>query len=431
MSTTDLPPAVPTSTWPDVLSRLLRGLLIGGAGGFLTGSVALMVTEYSKSSSANDSASWVLTILLTPVLIGVGGGVGLIIGASLGVMVAALLVILRMDARQRRSWHWYVLHSALWTAVMAGLVLAVPEYECLFIVSIFAPSMAEQIKENSIRSPSQDQYLHCIWGTGSNLILGGSHAWHRDGKLWKRSREFQHSIKAMWGTDPTDVWAARLAGKLAHFDGQAWTEVPSGVEPTNLNAVWGSGPADVWAIGQNLTIIHYNGQDWTRSGPSDGGDSLEGIWGSARADVWAVGFGGTILHFDGQSWTRIDRKNDYAALNAVWGSGRSDIWAGGDSGRVLHYDGKSWNLVHGGPGYTSGIWGSSPSDVWFVGDGRTIWHYDGLSFAARPSDADQDLRGIWGSGPSDIWAIGEYGQVLHYDGAAWKKDESLSRKPRS
>src|SRR5262245_35571670 len=42
----------------------------------------------------------------------------------------------------------------------------------------------------------------------------------------------------------------------------AWTAVASGTEQT-LNRVWGAGPNDIWAVGAGGTIVHFDGTAWS------------------------------------------------------------------------------------------------------------------------------------------------------------------------
>ena len=423
MSTDDQPSTRPLLAWPDVLRPLGLGLGWGGCFGFLTGGFVPLLLSWPDTPLDR-----LITILLAPLAIVITGWASVPIGAAGGLLVAALVVLLRSDERKGLSWPYYVLHCAIWLVLVGVLTreyIASKFFEDW--VRVISPDLAKKRTEDSITSPAQDYGLRCVWGSGTDLFLGGRYGWHRGVSGWKRSQDFR-SIGAMWGSSPSDVWGVGGIGQITHFDGRAWTLVPSGVEPNHLNAVWGSGPSDVWAVGQNQTIIHYDGQTWTSSSPNKGtGESLEGIWGSSKSDVWAVGGGGTILHFDGQSWTRLSRENDHESLFAIWGSGPSDIWTGGSGGTVLHYDGTAWKPVTGGPRLILSIWGSGPDDVWFVGERGAIVHNSGRLFMRHPIGKDQDLFSIWGSGPSDVWALGDDGVILHFEGKGWVQDASASR----
>ena len=102
------------------------------------------------------------------------------------------------------------------------------------------------------------------------------------------------SYRAVSGTAPNDVWLVGDAGCIAHFDGNSWSEVPSGFDE-RLSGVWAATPSRAWAVGVGGTILGWNGKTWHRQE----GDTLRdllAISGSSAHDVWIVGEGGTILH---------------------------------------------------------------------------------------------------------------------------------------
>lgn len=404
-----------TRAWPDVLRPLFRGLLAGGLCGSAIGCVAVAL-QVASGTDARSILEWPLVFLG----IAMGGAIGSLLAAPLGVLLAALVLLLRMNRRRRRAWPWYVLHCTLFTIAVLGLPLAVPSIVLRRFVSTLAPSLGHRLDAADLKSPSQDLSLRCLFATGQEIFIGSGrgYLWHRGSLGWERSQEFAQPVNALWGSGPRNVWAVGQVGQLAHYDGRAWTQIPSGVR-AHLNAVWGSEPSDVWAVGKTSTIIHYDGQNWTAV-DFNGADDLHGIWGSGRADIWAVGERGTILHFDGRSWTQTHRLKTPDVLLAVWGSGPSDVWAAGYDGNVVRFDGKSWKPVHGGPNLLPfGIWGSSPSDILFIGALGSIVHYDGRSFVGLSSGTNEDLIGIWGTSPSNVWVISQFGKILHYDGTAW------------
>src|SRR5260370_592420 len=112
----------------------------------------------------------------------------------------------------------------------------------------------------------------------------------------------------------------------------------------DLAGVWGSGPSDVWAvggIGTISTILHWDGSAWT-SIPSGTTDRFLGVWGSGASDVWAVGAGGTIRHWDGCtcSTARPSRRN---VLPACWGGGGGGGGRGGAGWGRWGPAGPSWS----------------------------------------------------------------------------------------
>jgi hypothetical protein len=52
------------------------------------------------------------------------------------------------------------------------------------------------------------------------------------------------------------------AGKILHFDGQYWWTFSS---PTDLSlrAIWGSDGSHVWAVGSHNIILGFDGNEWS------------------------------------------------------------------------------------------------------------------------------------------------------------------------
>lgn len=62
--------------------------------------------------------------------------------------------------------------------------------------------------------------------------------------------------RASSGSAPNSVWAVGFGGAIVHWDGTAWSPVPSG-SGQGLLAVWGSGAHDVWAAGNAGTLLRH------------------------------------------------------------------------------------------------------------------------------------------------------------------------------
>lgn len=261
-----------------------------------------------------------------------------------------------------------------------------------------------------------------------------------------------NSLRGVSGFGADDVWAVGSAwdttlndtfSLVGHFDGDAWTRVPSpspgvysgGGTNVTLYTVGGVSTDDLWALGSYKTVhdsdsfvgfqsfaLHWDGTNWTQvetpQTPVGGtGASLYGMEAVATDDVWAVGmrvapdFGaavstvGLVLHWDGSQWTELPpppivsiHRNELYDL-AVFGP--DDILAvGGHSGDgfgppenpyVVRWDGSEWSLVEGVPApglqnFVEDMVAITPDDVWLVGhlyesgSQPYLAHYDGTSW---------------------------------------------------
>ena len=72
---------------------------------------------------------------------------------------------------------------------------------------------------------------------------------------WYNALPQGNTIQSIAGTSASDIWAVGAAGTTLHYDGQAWTLVPSGTT-SNLSGVWAVAPNDVWAVGDDGVIVH-------------------------------------------------------------------------------------------------------------------------------------------------------------------------------
>jgi hypothetical protein len=167
------------------------------------------------------------------------------------------------------------------------------------------------------------------------------------------------AVHAYWGSADDDVWAAGEDG-LAHFDGERWITLQSDFvlerrhydstsiaiegRRARIYALWGSGARDVWAVGRTLTpapqkavVFHFDGEAWTEVptchlAPETRGP-LYAVWGRGPDDVWAAGQSGALLHWDGRAFAPV-RSGSNVDLVSIAGAGGRDVWVGAANGDV-------------------------------------------------------------------------------------------------
>ncbi len=230
-----------------------------------------------------------------------------------------------------------------------------------------------------------------------------------------------------------------------------WCVQPvEGVTQT-LRALWGSSASNVWAVGDEGPIIHWNGNTWTVQN-SGTGARLWDIWGAAANDVWAVGRWGTIIHYDGVSWTSA-RNDTNGTFRSIWGTTHNDVWsfpifpANLDKGLPcthsgFHWDGADWTEAWSIPSCVSilNAWGASADDAWAIGcniapDGfctsGVLLRLTAEGWTTLPApDSHSLLTGLWGTAGDDLWSVGcvaddkgycLWGTVIHYNGSHWTR----------
>ncbi|MFL5731687.1 MAG: S-layer homology domain-containing protein [Chloroflexia bacterium] len=277
-----------------------------------------------------------------------------------------------------------------------------------------------------------------------------------------------NDLRDVAAVSPNDIWAVGYYGDhdeavirtfVLHWDGNAWSQVPSpnpgdlenelfGVAVLSANDVWAVGYK--WGQGHQTLIEHWNGSVWSVVPSPNVGpfyNYLTSVTAVGPSNAWAVGwYSGAsgpdrtmVLHWDGTMWNVVPSPNvqdENSYLDAVSAAPAGDTWAVGHScpGNCLgsnpqrtlveHWNGSAWTIVpHPNPGnkmsILKGVVALSANDAWAVGnrDGSqetTITsHWDGAAWSMVPN-ADPDfccslLNDVAATSSGDLWAVGEDG----------------------
>ena len=179
---------------------------------------------------------------------------------------------------------WGSSASDIWAVGLAGGII---HYDGTTWSSV-ASGTAEDLWGVWGSSPSD------IWVGGQNVIL------HYDGSQWSTVSISKFAL-GIWASSPSDVWAATSPG-LLHYDGARWSTIQSGFLFDNAPntgaqpyAVWGSSPSSVWVGGWHGVAAytccgkmqHYDGSRWSDVPLPAGTAIIYAIWGSSASDVWA------------------------------------------------------------------------------------------------------------------------------------------------
>ncbi len=284
-----------------------------------------------------------------------------------------------------------------------------------------------------------------------------------------------------------DIWAVGTndyggtypgcATLTLHWDGQAWTRIPSpnvgtfydcsallGVDAVSSNEVWAVGYVDTTAPGTLTLIEHWDGVQWSivpSPSLSNTDNVLESVTAISSNDVWAVGYftavSGTTgypqtlaLHWNGTQWSTIPTPNspsDHDRFWAVSAISSNDVWAVGATAQnangalIEHWNGSQWSIVPSpippctDCGYILyGVAAISSNDVWaagtvvYFGGGEytLIEHWDGSQWSIigspNTSSTHNELAAISAVSPTDVWAVGYSGMgvlIEHWDGSQW------------
>lgn len=288
----------------------------------------------------------------------------------------------------------------------------------------------------------------------------------------------ENRLLGVTAVSPTSAWAVGsffdsasdgTKTLIQHWDGAAWTIVPSpnADAPSTLAAVDALSANDAWAVGNFVAdpsseggartlIERWNGSVWEivpspNTGIEGGNGRLRGVFTLLPNDVWAVGsyFPDTeaptlqplIEHWDGTGWEIVPGPSKSpgpsSELSAVSGTGPADLWAVGvrdvsvgeeatERALILHWDGQEWKRMPAPmpaarltPFLLHDVVAISPTNAWAVGVFATkrahrtvVMHWDGevweLVRSANPSAQFQDLSGVAARSARRVWAVGTY-----------------------
>ena len=283
-----------------------------------------------------------------------------------------------------------------------------------------------------------------IWGGGGDVFAAGTSIVHANGGAFATTATpIATTVRGLWGSANTDVFAVGDAGVILHWDGVSWTQMIASTTP--LHAVAGSGAPEVFAVGDSGVISRYTGAGWaTVNSPSGVTMALHDIWAVAPNDVIAVGNEG-VFHLHDTAWAHevtsamlsVAGRSPSDALVANTNSAQrwngatwtalapgqigsvSDIWATAASYFTVSdflstFDGSTWTTSTVPIASSKGLWIAPSGRAWIAGTG--VAHLDGTTLTT--DIATGTFNGIWGAGESDVFAVG-LGDIHHYDGSAW------------
>jgi len=242
-----------------------------------------------------------------------------------------------------------------------------------------------------------------VWAVGFSFTctsLLKPMALHWDGVRWnvvstpKLNTNDNAALNGIVALAPDNIYAVgykpatngAVQTLIEHWDGTAWTVVPSPNANTTGNVLLGitaTSPTDIWAVGDQVApgievrtlALHFNGGAWSVVPTPNpvGGSSLDqnvltSVVAAGPNDVTAVGFTLANLteltmaqHWDGTRWRVVPTPNKSTAqgalntLHGVTAVSATDLYAVGffadaaSSGEpltlILHFDGSRWTIV--------------------------------------------------------------------------------------
>jgi hypothetical protein len=164
------------------------------------------------------------------------------------------------------------------------------------------------------------------------------------------------NYKSIAGTSASDQWASAFA-KMFHFDGTAFTELPtpySGTS-TDLGQVIAVSPTLAFARADDGNLIKWNGTAWSVDATIGGSVLGVPMWKSPQGSVWAVTSLGLRKYAAG-TWSAQPLPTGWGVGKVIYGSSDSDVSVSAASSAVegaCNWNGSVWTCGPVPPGFFS------------------------------------------------------------------------------
>lgn len=268
-----------------------------------------------------------------------------------------------------------------------------------------------------------------VWGSAANNVYAANYTgmlrWN--GTAWSHVAALRwRTLNDVWGASASSVWGVGDKGELVRWDGTAWTlfrydgtsvsakglgDFDTPARSYSLRGVWGSSATNVFAVGDSGVVLRYNGTTWTRM-TTPVTAPLTDVWGSGASDVYATTAAGQLIRYNGTAWSVVAAVQAPGALWGVWGTAANNVYAAGDGGMLYRWDGANWQRIRlPTRAALYAVGGTGASNVFVGGADGALYRYSGTAWIPEKALGGSSLvRGFWGTG-TDVFAAGNGGLV--------------------
>jgi hypothetical protein len=206
--------------------------------------------------------------------------------------------------------------------------------------------------------------LSDVYGVGQSGVI------RYDGTNWSTSLTTTGELVGVWVAPDGQAFVAG-DGTFFRFDGASWIQVPTGLSDgpnvDRIESVWGSSPSNVYAAGRRGIVLRWDGSrlQTVHTGYSD---QVNSIFGFGPEDVYMATAAG-VMRFDGRAWTLTPLGVGRTPIG-IWGSSRRNLYVSTVEGELLRYDGRSWQAVANLGSRLSRLFGLGPAQLYIAGEER-------------------------------------------------------------
>lgn len=235
------------------------------------------------------------------------------------------------------------------------------------------------------------------------------------------------NMRGIWCDPDGGITVVGDIGVIEQRDAKGWHPAYAGASGDLWQAVSGTSESDIYAVGRDGKLAHYDGTAWSLH-PSGTGTHLSAVWAAPGRTV--IASKGSIREWSNDASVAMNGTIPSKDIVDMWGAGPDDIYAVGESGLLLHYDGSQWSKVEAAVStWLTGVWGRSPNDVFVVGwstpfdaptryYAATILHFDGNVWTRMPDEGVTAVDRVWGYDESNVIGVVSSEAAL-FDGHAW------------
>lgn len=124
----------------------------------------------------------------------------------------------------------------------------------------------------------------CVAPNDAYAVGENSTILHYDGADWKAVAlpTSPGWLNGVWAASADEVFVVGENGAVLRGAGDQWEGLDTGTD-ARLRAVWGTGPSDVFAAGDGV-LLHYDGAVWTK----EASGQFRGVWGADKDNIFAA-----------------------------------------------------------------------------------------------------------------------------------------------
>ncbi|MHB2153385.1 glucosyl transferase [Calditrichota bacterium GD2] len=200
--------------------------------------------------------------------------------------------------------------------------------------------------------------LYSIFAFSANDI------WFEGGIHWNGNKfisinkniSFPSHVNKIWGTSSSDLYVVGNSGLIAHYDGQQWQRIESGIQ-INIRDIWGAKTENnkfqIIALasnggqipqGKKLLLIQNNTVKYLNDSELD--MSLAAIWFKPERKYYIGGAGLFESYGINASWQE-DKSQPLLYISGIRGQSLNDIVLCGGYGHLSHFNGLNWKHYYG------------------------------------------------------------------------------------